>query len=59
MKDQFDIIVSRAFNDDPSFRQRIRIELEKFLNANNKSPEFLSLYIDDKLRRGFKEVSLH
>uniref|UniRef100_A0A914E9S7 Cullin family profile domain-containing protein n=1 Tax=Acrobeloides nanus TaxID=290746 RepID=A0A914E9S7_9BILA len=56
VKDQFDTIISRAFNNDTSFRHRIRTEFEKFLNGNKRSPEFLSLYIDEKLRKGFKEV---
>lgn len=32
-------------------------EFEHFLNLNGKSPEFLSLFIDDKLKKGVKGVS--
>ena len=31
-------------------------EFEHFLNLNGKSPEFLSLFIDDKLKKGVKGV---
>ena len=33
-------------------------EFEHFLNLNPKSPEYLSLFIDDKLKKGTKGVSL-
>jgi len=31
-------------------------EFEDFLNRNVKSPEYLSLFIDDKLKKGVKGV---
>ena len=34
-------------------------EFEHFLNLNGKSPEFLSLFIDDKLKKGVKGVSCY
>lgn len=36
----------------------IASDFEYFLNLNNKSPEFLSLFIDGKLKKGEKGVSL-
>lgn len=30
---------------------------ESFINLNEKSPEFISLFIDDNLKRGLKGVS--
>ena len=35
----------------------IATDFEYFLNLNPKSPEYLSLYIDDKLKKGLKGVS--
>lgn len=32
-------------------------EFEHFLNLNHRSPEYLSLFIDDKLKKGTKGVS--
>lgn len=34
----------------------IASDFEYFLNLNNKSPEFLSLFIDGKLKKGEKGV---
>ena len=33
-------------------------DFEYFININHKSPEYLSLFIDDKLKKGVKGVSL-
>ena len=38
-------------------RRRTRAPFETFVNLNARSPEFLSLYVDDKLRKGLKGVS--
>jgi cullin 3 len=35
----------------------IASDFEHFLNLNPKSPEYLSLFIDDKLKKGVKGVS--
>lgn len=40
------------------FKQIIAADFEYFLNLNPKSPEYLSLYIDEKLRKGVREVSM-
>ena len=32
-------------------------DFEYFLNLNQRSPEFLSLFIDDKLKKGVKGLS--
>lgn len=34
----------------------IASDFEHFLNLNQKSPEYLSLFIDDKLKKGVKGV---
>lgn len=36
----------------------ISSDFEYFLNLNSKSPEYLSLFIDDKLKKGAKGVSV-
>jgi len=36
----------------------IASDFEHFLNLNPKSPEYLSLFIDDKLKKGVKGVSI-
>uniref|UniRef100_A0A914CCA3 Cullin family profile domain-containing protein n=1 Tax=Acrobeloides nanus TaxID=290746 RepID=A0A914CCA3_9BILA len=57
LKDRFDHFLNEAFRDDKEFKQRIQSDFEYFLNLNQKSPEFLSLYIDDKLKKGLKTLN--
>ena len=57
LKDHFDYFLDKSFNNDRIFKNMISSDFEHFLNLNNKSPEYLSLFIDDKLKRGSKGVS--
>ena len=56
MKDTFDYFLKDAFNDDKTFKKRINSDFEYFINLNQRSPEYLSLFIDDKLKKGSKEL---
>ncbi len=56
MKDTFDYFLKNSFNDDKIFKKRINSDFEHFINLNQRSPEYLSLFIDDKLKKGGKEV---
>lgn len=58
LKDRFDQFLQRSFNSDKIFKQMISSDFEHFLNLNSKSPEYLSLFIDDKLKKGSRGVSL-
>lgn len=57
LKDRFDHFLNNSFSNDKLFKQAISSEFEHFLNLNGKSPEFLSLFIDDKLKKGVKGLS--
>ncbi|XP_070538855.1 cullin-3-like [Ptychodera flava] len=57
LKDRFDHFLHESFSDDRLFKQTISGDFEYFLNLNNKSPEYLSLFIDDKLKKGVKGMS--
>lgn len=57
LKDGFDHFLNNSFNKDKIFKQMIASDFEHFLNLNPKSPEYLSLFIDDKLKKGVKGVS--
>lgn len=57
LKEQFDHYLICAFHDDKEFKNKIQSDFEYFLNLNPKSPEFLSLYIDDKLKKGLKTMN--
>ncbi|CAF4363488.1 unnamed protein product, partial [Adineta steineri] len=56
LKDTFDYFLKNAFNDDKIFKKRINSDFEFFINLNQRSPEYLSLFIDDKLKKGAKDV---
>lgn len=57
LKDRFDHFLHHSFNYEKTFKHMISSDFEYFLNLNNKSPEYLSLFIDDKLKKGCKGVS--
>lgn len=57
LKDRFDHFLHNSFNNDKIFKQMIASDFEHFLNLNPKSPEYLSLFIDDKLKKGVKGMT--
>jgi len=57
LKDRFDDFLDKSFSKDKYFKQVISGDFEYFLNLNKRSPEFLSLFIDDKLKKGVKGLS--
>lgn len=59
LKDRFDHFLHNSFSNDKIFKHMISSDFEHFLNLNSKSPEYLSLFIDDKLKKGGKGVSAH
>jgi cullin 3 len=56
-KDKYDNIINVSFGNDKSFLNALNSSFEHFINLNNRSPEFISLFVDDKLRKGVKEAS--
>ncbi|XP_010552580.1 PREDICTED: cullin-3B-like [Tarenaya hassleriana] len=56
-RDKYDKIISTAFNNDKTFQNALNSSFEYFVNLNSRSPEFISLFVDDKLRKGLKGVS--
>lgn len=58
LKDRFDKFLKLSFDNDKIFKNMISSDFEHFLNLNSKSPEYLSLFIDDKLKKGCKGVSI-
>lgn len=59
LKDKFDHFLINSFSKDKIFKQMIAGDFEHFLNLNQKSPEYLSLFIDDKLKKGVKGVCIN
>lgn len=56
LKTRFDRFLLESFSNDRLFKQTIAGDFEYFLNLNSRSPEYLSLFIDDKLKKGVKGV---
>ncbi|KAF2359059.1 Cullin N-terminal [Trinorchestia longiramus] len=57
LKDRYNHFLHHSFNNDKLIKQMIATDFEHFLNLNSKSPEYLSLFIDDKLKKGVKGMS--
>lgn len=57
LKDRFDMFHQDSFKSSPLFKKMICSDFEWFINQNPKSPEYLSLFIDDKLKKGLKGMS--
>uniref|UniRef100_A0A1I7X6F7 CULLIN_2 domain-containing protein n=1 Tax=Heterorhabditis bacteriophora TaxID=37862 RepID=A0A1I7X6F7_HETBA len=57
LKDRFDHFLHDAFHNDKLFKNKIQTDFEYFFNQNKKSPEYLSLYMDDKLRKGIRALN--
>ncbi|EPS73946.1 hypothetical protein M569_00804, partial [Genlisea aurea] len=55
LKDKYDKIISVAFNDDKHFRAALNSSFEHFVNLNPRCSEYISLFLDRKLRMGLKE----
>ncbi|RUS34385.1 Cullin [Jimgerdemannia flammicorona] len=54
LKDKFDRILEQAVNKDKAFQTAFNEAFERFINENPKSPEFISLFIDENLKKGLK-----
>ncbi|KAK3845934.1 MAG: Cullin [Linnemannia gamsii] len=57
LKERFDTFLAQAFAKDKSFETAINSAFESFINLNLKAPEFMSLFIDNKLKKDFKGKS--
>ena len=54
LRDKYQAIIEEAFEGDKSFLNALNGAFESFVNDNAQSPEFISLFVDDQLRRGLK-----
>ncbi|KAH3808321.1 hypothetical protein DPMN_136674 [Dreissena polymorpha] len=57
LKDRFDHFLHESFSNENLFKKTISSDFEHFINLNSKSPEYLSLFIDDKLKKGVKGMT--
>ncbi|KAM1712839.1 hypothetical protein ACFX12_023668 [Malus domestica] len=57
LKDKYDKFISLAFNNDKTFQNAFNSSFEYFINLNARCPEFICLFVDDKLRKRLRGVS--
>eukprot|EP00892_Ulva_mutabilis_P012681 jgi/Ulvmu1/9786/UM056_0026.1 len=57
LRRKYATIVSEAFNGDRLFLQAVNHAFESFVNAFPRSAEYISLYIDQKLRRSLSSAT--
>lgn len=56
LQEKFEKILDKAAAKDKSFQTTFNEAFEKFINENQKSAEFISLFIDENLKKGLKGV---
>jgi hypothetical protein len=54
LKDRFDHVIKNSFAEDKTFLHALSLAFESFVNLEPRSAEFLSLFIDEKLKKGLK-----
>lgn len=54
LQEKFDKIIEFAVLKDKSFQTAINEAFETFINENTRSPEYISLFIDENLKKGLK-----
>ncbi|WVQ75637.1 hypothetical protein IAR50_005266 [Cryptococcus sp. DSM 104548] len=54
LKDKFDLILEKSFADDKQVQMSINEAFQSFINANARAAEYLSLFIDENLKKGSK-----
>jgi len=57
MRKKYTSLVENEFEMDKKFTQAFNGAFEHFINENNRSPEYLSLYVDHQMRKGLKGIS--
>ncbi|KAF7731434.1 Cullin-3 [Apophysomyces ossiformis] len=57
LQEKFDKILDTAANKDKAFQTAFNEAFEEFINENPKSAEFISLFIDENLKKGLKGKS--
>ncbi|TFK72891.1 Cullin-domain-containing protein [Pluteus cervinus] len=57
LKDKFEAIWKQAFKKDREVESALNEAFESFINLNERCSEFISLFIDDHLKRGLKGKS--
>src|SRR5271156_2303733 len=54
LRGKHDLILAEAFDNEAKMKSCVVEGFSSFINDNNKSPEFISLFIDENLKKGIK-----
>jgi cullin 3 len=54
LRDTYNRFLVESFSSDQQFKNAIASDFEFFVNLNDRSPEYLSLFIDEMLKKGVK-----
>jgi cullin 3 len=54
LKAKYDRLSEQAFQKDPVMEKGLEISFQDFINANSRSSEYLSLFLDENLKKGVK-----
>jgi len=57
LRDKYEAVISQAFSGDKLFYNALNQSFEHFINLNKHSPEYISLFVDEQLRKGMKGTS--
>jgi cullin 3 len=57
LRDKYETLIAKSFAGDKAFQNAVNGAFEHFLNLNPRSAEYISLFMDDRLRRGLKGSS--
>jgi cullin 3 len=57
LKSKYDRLWDLAFAKDSVMEKSLEVSFQDFINANDRSPEHLSLFLDEYLKRGIKTKS--
>ncbi|KIV92226.1 hypothetical protein PV10_06684 [Exophiala mesophila] len=55
LKKKYDRLLIEAFKKDATLSQALEVSFQDFINDNEQSPEHLSLFLDEYLKRGGKD----
>lgn len=58
LKDKMDRVATQAFEKDRIFQNAINDAFLTFVNQVKKAPEYISIYLDDNLKKGLKGVGV-
>lgn len=59
LRNKYDMILSEAFSSDQGVKNTMTKAFSQFINKNSRSAEFVSLFIDDNLKKGLKGKTEH